>query len=186
MRASARAGDLVRTDVRFFLPINQGGLNVGLAAVAEERGSCHSGSLADAGRPDAWRCSAGNAILDPCFASPFALPDDPGQLACAESPFTGDVVLLTPTEPLPVQDANQPFADYPDQLPWALELANGEQCTLLTGATVGIATLRLNYGCAGQGSVIGNPDRSADLWLVSYLPQDGIATGLVEVATAWY
>ena len=172
-----------RTDVRFFVPINPGGLNVGLAVTSEERGSCISGSLADAGRPDAWRCTAGNAILDPCFASPFALPDDPGTLACLESPFTGDVVQLTVTESLPEAGANRTD---PTQLPWALELANGEQCTLLTGATFAIAGMRVNYGCTGQGSVIGDLDRTLHPWSVSYLSQDGIATTLVKVTAAWY
>ena len=116
-----------RSDVRFFVPINPGGLNVGLAVTSEERGSCISGSLADAGRPDAWRCTAGNAILNPCFASPFALPDEPGTLACLESPFGGDVVQLTVTEPLPEAGANR--ADL-TQLAWALELAtaNSARC----------------------------------------------------------
>ena len=124
---------------------------------------------------------AGNQILDPCFASPFALTDDPGTLVCAESPFTDEVVQLTVTEPLPDR-ANR--LD-PTQLPWALELANGERCTLLGGATAGIAGMRINYGCAG-GSVVGDIDRSLPVWAVSYLANDAVATDLVEVATAWY
>jgi hypothetical protein len=30
-------------------------------------GSCFTSSNASASRPDAWRCSSGNGILDPCY-----------------------------------------------------------------------------------------------------------------------
>jgi hypothetical protein len=100
---------------------------------ADESSSCLVGSVADAGRPDGWRCVAGNAILDPCFASPFALSGDTDMPVCAESRFTNEVVRLTLTEPLPAE-ANPPDPTLP---PWALELANGEQCTLRGGATAG-------------------------------------------------
>ena len=175
---------LARTNLRYFVPIDQDGLSAGLHVTANERGTCIGGSLADAGRPDAWRCTAGNAIQDPCFASPFSLPDDPGVLACAESPFTNEVIRFTPTAPLPAATGNTSDLTA-TQLPWALALANGDRCTLLTGATVGIAGMRLNYGCTGHGSVVGEIDRSQPFWAVSYLPQGGGATSLVEVTVAW-
>jgi hypothetical protein len=175
---------LARTNVRYFVPVDQDGLSPRLHLAANERGTCIGGSVADAGRPDAWRCTAGNAILDPCFASPFSLPDDPGVLVCADSPFADEVIPFTPTAPLPAATGMTPDLTA-SQLPWALELANGERCTLLSGATVGIAGMRLNYGCAGHGSVVGEIDRSQPFWAVSYLPESGVATSLVEVTAAW-
>jgi len=108
---------------------------------------------------------------------------------CAESPFTGDVIALTLTEPLPSDTGNEAASLQSEQgagiLPWALELANGERCTLLTGATAPIAGLRLNYGCDGGASVLGDIDRSQPLWVVNYLADGGYATTLVPVSAAW-
>ncbi len=56
---------------------------------------------------------------------------------------------------------------------------------MLGGATVGIAGMRLNYGCPG-GSVVGDVDRGQPVWAVSYLADGAFATDLVEVAVAWY
>ena len=93
----------VRTNVRYFFPFTGDGLNPALTVRAEERGSCGHESLASPGRPDAWNCvgETSNAIYDPCFESPFSTPDEPGQLACVDAPFDSEVVLFTPTGPLP-------------------------------------------------------------------------------------
>lgn len=181
--------DLARTDVRLFVPAGPGGLGVGLAVTAREEGSCFAGSSAAATRGDAWRCGVGNAIADPCFADPLLAPGETGVLYCAQSPFAGDVVELTLTEPLPEAGGNEPVPLQGEAqaaiLPWALELENGERCTVLTGATAPIAGLRLNYGCEGGASVLGDIDRSQPVWAVNYLTEDGYATTLVEVAAAW-
>ena len=170
------------TAVRYFVPLGDG-LRGGLTATATETGSCFTGSVRDPGRADAWRCEGGNAILDPCFQGPFALPEQPGELACADSPFDREVLLLQATPPLPMEAAN---AADPGQLPWVLELANGERCYQFGGTLEGVAGQVVHYGCAGGGSVVGEPDRSQPLWTVSYLPADGAATDLVAVTTAWY
>lgn len=154
-----------------------------MTATATETGSCFTGSIRDAGRPDAWRCETGNAILDPCFQSPFTLPDQPAELACADSPFDREVLLLQTTEPLPREGTNE--ADL-TQLPWVLELANGERCTLFSGTLQGIAGQVAHYGCAGGGLVVGEPDRSQESWMVSYLSADAAETDFVAVAVAWF
>jgi hypothetical protein len=174
-----------RTALRYFVPLGPNGLKPTLTATATETGSCFTGSVRNAGRPDAWRCSAGNAILDPCFQGPLTLPDQPGELACADSdsPFDGEVVLLKTTAPLPMEGANE--AD-PTQLPWVLELVNGERCTLFSGTLQGIAGQVAHYGCASGGLVVGEPDRTQRLWVVSYLPADAARTDFVTVAVAWF
>ncbi len=191
---TASEGPLARTNVRYFLPYNAGGLNVGLAVVNRLTGTCDSPSSSAAGRPDAWTCIVEGGVLDPCFENPFGPVDGPTELACADSPFSGDVVLVTTTSPLPRTEGDlerakteigQKVGLEAAPLPWALELANGEQCGILRGATAGLAGMRINYGCTGQGSVIGDVDESQPVWVVNYLPEDGIATELVEVTTAW-
>jgi hypothetical protein len=226
---------LDRTNIRYFLPFTGDGLNAELTVTANERGSCAHESLAAPGRPDAWHCigETSNEIFDPCFESPFATPDEPGELACADSPFVREVVLFAPTGPLPrfkEPEAGQvpasagvavpvpaaplpprPGADKPppgappvvtiperpmpvgaptpvepEPLPWAMELGNGERCTLATGVTAVFAGMRVNYFCLGGGSVLGDPDRTLPVWAVTYLPDGAFASELVDVATVWH
>ena len=99
--ATPAAGQSARTDVRYVLPFGPDGLKPGLAATTTEDGICGFPSSAVLDRPDAWDCiGAEGQIYDPCFENPFLLPDEPGQVACLESPFTTDVVVLNLTEPL--------------------------------------------------------------------------------------
>lgn len=210
---------LGRTNVRYFLPLGGDGLNPELTVRAEESGACAHESLSSPGRPDAWNCvgDSSNAIYDPCFESPFSTPDAPGQLACVDAPFDTEVVLFTPTSPLPrfkEADAGPlppqpiPTGDKPppgvpaaatsmptvyqdpaavsEPLPWALELAGGDQCTLATGATAVFAGMRVNYFCSGGGSILGDPDRSRPVWAVTYLAEGAVASELVEVAVVWH
>ena len=43
----------------------------------------------------------------------------------------------------------------PWDLPWALELANGDQCTLLGGTLSVMAGQTVHYGCADGGTILG-------------------------------
>ena len=196
--AGATAAGAARTDARHFLPYGPGGLNAGLTTSATDSGVCAHGSLAAPGRPDAWDClGAGDTVRDPCFADPVAAPGALHELACAAAPWATDVVLLRLTEPLPRQKEAAPVAGGsaggavqeadpgPWELPWALELANGERCTLLTGASVVLAGERLHYSCGGGGAVLGEPDRGQPLWTAAYLADGAVATTLVDVAVAW-
>ena len=118
------------------------------------------------------------------------------ELACAAAPWATDVVLFRLTEPLSRQKDGVPVDGEPAapvdeadpdpwEMPWALELANGERCTLLTGATVVLAGERLHYGCEGGGSVLGEVDRHGPVWVVSYLADGAVGTTLVDVTVAW-
>jgi hypothetical protein len=189
-----------RTDLRYFLPFTDEGLNPGLTVTGEERGTCDHESITSPGRPDAWNCigEESNEIFDPCFESPFSTPDEPGALACVASPFATDVVLLTPTAPLPrekdvkadlppMSGGNAPDAgeDESEPLPWALELEEGVQCTLATGATAVFAGMRINYFCSDGGMLLGEPDRSFPVWTVSHVARGAFASNLVDVTVAW-
>jgi hypothetical protein len=91
---------------------------------------------------------------------------------------------------LPVEAAPAPAdvaetAIDPLDIPWAVELANGERCTLLTGATAVFAEQRLNYGCESGGYVIGELQRDGLVWMASFLAKDAYASDLVPVAVVW-
>jgi hypothetical protein len=186
-----------RTDQRYLLPFGPDGLNSGLTATTTTEGLCGFPSSAALDRPDAWDCTGSDGqIYDPCFENPFLAPDDPGQVACLASPFTTDVVVLTLTEPLVRQkevpetavEATQEAAGValdPWDLPWALELANGDQCTLLGGTLSVLAGLTAHYGCAEGGVVFGEVTHTRPIWTVNYLAQGEAASQLVDVVAAW-
>lgn len=193
---------LDRTNIRYISPFTPDGLNPDLTVAETEEAVCGFPSADVLDRPDAWDCiSESDVVYDPCFENPFVMPDAPGQMACFDSPFSTDVVVLTLTEPLdrdkgmddPAPDADpgpgpgaEPDGDYePWDLPWALELANGEQCTLFGGTLTVVAGQVAHYGCTGGGMVLGQTDRSEPVWVVSYIAEGGFATTLAQVATAW-
>jgi hypothetical protein len=195
--ATPATGTPARTDVRYLLPFGPDGLNPGLRATTTEAGLCGFSSSAALDRPDAWDCTGEEGqIYDPCFENPFISPDEPGQVACLASPFTPDVVVLTLTEPLvrqketpdPTREAAQAAAGValdPWDLPWALELANGEQCTVLGGTLTVVAGQTAHYGCADGGVVFGEVTHLRPLWTVQYLAPGEAASHLVDVVTAW-
>ncbi len=90
-----------------------------------------------------------------------------------------------PEEPARAPNERADVVIDPLEIPWALELANGSRCGLLTGATAVLAGQRINYGCDDGGLVIGEVDRSAVMWTVAYLADGASATNLVDVVTAW-
>jgi hypothetical protein len=185
-----------RTDVRYLLPFGPDGLSPGLTAAATVEGVCGFSSIVALDRPDAWDCiSADSEIFDPCFEPLMLDPEALGQLACVADPFSTEVTLLTLTEPLvrekeaadPAMAMGQEAADVlaPWDLPWALELANGDRCTLLHGTLTVMAGQTLHYGCADGGMVLGETDRRQPVWTVNYLAEGEVASSLVEVVTAW-
>jgi hypothetical protein len=194
--ATPAAGSLARTDLRYVVPFTPDGLHPGLTVTATEEGICGFPSSAALDRPDAWDCiSTDGQIYDPCFENPFLLPDESGQVACLASPFATDVVVLTLTAPLVRQkeapDAGMDLAQAagvalePWDLPWALELANGDQCTLLGGTLTVVAGETAHYGCTDGGVVFGEVNHRQPVWTVHYLAQGEVASRLVEVVAAW-
>ena len=182
--ALAQGGTQI-TDIRLLTPFQPAGeLVIGVASTGKVSGSCFAMSVASPQRPDAYRCNAGNALLDPCFVS----LDDRAPLACARDPWSANVVSLTLSAPLP---SNVKLAtadpDYAQNMPWALELANGQRCTLMTGATAPVAGMRINYGCPDGGIVAGEIDRSLPLWRVFYQTANrSLSLSQVAVKVAWY
>ena len=179
--ASAQTAMPARTQIKLFTPFHQGSLSVGVAATDQGSGSCFARSVASAARPDAWRCTMGNAVLDPCFANVMG---DGKTLACARDPWSANVTLLTLTAPLP--EAKPDTEPIPNAVPWALELANGRHCTLFTGATAPVAGMRINYGCTDGAIVVGDIDRSQPQWRVFSQGEKSPALEMNDISVAWY
>ena len=163
-------------------PFQQGSLGIGFAVTSRGSGECRfTSSVAVPARPDAWRCTIGNAIHDPCFQNVLG---DPHQLACPAAPWDANVTLLTLTSPLPTETRKD--FELKNTLPWALELTNGRRCTLFTGATAPIAGMRINYGCPGGFIVVGEIDRSQPVWRAFSQGEKSISLDLTDIAVASY
>jgi len=172
------------TDVRVLAPLPGGKLASGLTASgAPSSGECFAASLANQGRSDAWRCMAGNIIVDPCFESS---PPGPGPLVCFASPWSPRVRFFKPTRPVPHDQANDDSGSLTTKMPWALELSDGSRCTFLTGATTIAAGMRWNYGCQNGANVYGDLDRSAPLWRAFVQHASGAVIRQTAVLVAWY
>jgi hypothetical protein len=133
-----------------------------------ESGSCFSGSDA-ADRGDAWRCTVGNELFDPCFSSPSAAKA--GIVVCPAAPWLHTGVTIRLTKPLPSAEADRGAASLA-RLPWALELYDRSRCLLATGATSVLDGRRLNYFCADHAKrgLWGSPERTTEPWRIYSAP----------------
>ena len=177
-----------RTDARYIIPYGPDGLNPALTVTDTLAGSCMGGSIATPDRPDAFDCLGdGSQVYDPCFENPFAPIDEPGEVACVLDPFGTEVVVLTVDQPLPREKEAPPGPDdlQPWDLPWALELANGDRCTLFHGTLYVLAGQTVHYGCEQNGAVLGLVDHGQPVWTVNYLADGDTASSLVDVTAAW-
>ncbi len=176
------------TDVRLLIPFGPEGLHPDLTEAARVTGVCSEESLASPGRPDAWEClGEDDQIYDPCFENPYRAMNDPAELACFGSPFSSDVVVIAMEEPLAREkDLAAESAVDPRELPWALELANGERCVLQFDIDVILAGEAVYYNCAEGGLILGEVGRERPIWIVTYLADGALETTLVGIAAAWY
>jgi hypothetical protein len=110
-------------------------------------GSCSMGEAQALLRADAWRCSVGNAIYDPCFsAAPHAR-----QVICGATPQQPVGFPVKLSAPLPTH------AGVSDSQPWIVKLGDGVNCVFVTGATFGISGQRANYACSDRDWLVGDP-----------------------------
>lgn len=111
-----------------------------------ENGSCWTNSIAAPFRNDAWRCTVGNNISDPCFQ----LPNSTSSLLCGINPTVTNstsTFVLKLTKPLPAPQV--PPGLPPNNWAWLVQLSNGTLCTPFTGTLPITATGdAANYGCA--------------------------------------
>jgi dipeptidyl-peptidase-4 len=121
-----------------------------------QEGKCFASSLA-VWREDAWRCTAGNDLYDPCFSFGTAV-------ICGADPTAPTVsFLLRLTEPLPAPEVPEDAGGHA----WLVELADGKVCEYATGATGGVGDERINYFCP-------SPDPSQSVVILGDLQPDAV------------
>lgn len=169
------------TKIRIYEPFGPNGLLQGLRVAATVTGSCWMGSIASSRRPDAWRCSAGHRLYDPCFESPNRSQNF---LACVPSPWVRKVIRLRLTAPLPSEYANK--GRPPKGLPWAVRTSTRANCVLNTGATAVIAGMRVNYACSNGHWLVGAPNRRARPWTIFQVRGKSTALTQIRLRAAWW
>jgi hypothetical protein len=124
--------------------------NIPASGSAAQSGSCWTNSVAAPYRFDAWRCTVGNGIYDPCFAIPN--PVGTKNLLCGANPSNqtaSSTFVLQLTKPLPTPGAMP--SSTPSNWAWAVMLADGTYCTPFTGTRPFAATGEAAYyGCSSK------------------------------------
>ncbi len=119
-------------------------------------GSCFVPSIAS-NRSDAFRCSTGNSILDPCFT----VPGKSSAVVCTPDPTDPSTFFtLNLTQPLPPAQATPTTRQA-----WFLQLADDTVCNFLTGGTGAVNGERINYACSDGWVIVGNP-QTGTVWTV--------------------
>lgn len=206
--------ELTRTELRLYQPFSSTlDLSENLAVTERVQGRCTPQfSNGDFGNVNASRCTSESSIYDPCF-SPFGVVAQGDGIVCPVAPWLDQVVVLTPTHVEPIkpirneEDAKQRQRELEQRqkeaLPWAIELENGFGCIFAQGATGEVAGRRINYFCHRRGEplrydpisgpqwsgeIVGNPDRSEDVWRVEFSETGSETTHFHEIAVqrVWY
>jgi hypothetical protein len=103
-------------------------------------GFCWTPSIAAFTRHDAYRCSVGNEIHDPCFR----VPQIGDRLICDADPaLKKDGFLLKLTKPLP-KPSHLPRR----MVPWILKLGDGSICETMTGTLPAVNGQPARWSCA--------------------------------------
>ena len=131
------------------------------------QGSCWTSSIAAPFRSDAWRCSVGNSVNDPCFEIPGSK-----DLLCGADPARPNATssfVLALTQPLPAPETIG--GPVPANWAWLLQLADGTVCSPFTGTLPVVeGGVSANYGCApktpgGEGLLLfGDLNASTSEW----------------------
>jgi hypothetical protein len=162
LTAGAALGASPGTRIVHFEPFDLSGRTGGIHIDRTLRGSCFAGSIGMP-RPDAWRCTVGNEILDPCLQA----PEGAAPLICIAG---ARAIRLKLTKALPLAMRNGKERRF---FAWRLVLRNGDVCDHFTGTAAGtIQGHDLVYGCRSGGTTT-DPVRSHEVWTVSYLPKGG-------------
>lgn len=139
---------------------------------AHRSGTCFTSSITVAAR-SAYRCLAGNQLLDPCFVVPGHRQR---AVDCYADPWTG-AVRLHLTKALPKPGAPLKIAD-----PWAIRLADGTKCVVATGTSRLLHGVAMRYQC---GSATAGLTRDTGAHLMALVRDKSGSVRHVAVAATW-
>jgi hypothetical protein len=176
-----------------------------------KKGSCFASSVAAPYRADAYRCTVGNAISDPCFelsstsdtiisAFPQNTIKVKGYLLCGANPAETDTsspFVLQLTKALPKSET--PTGTVPSNWAWLVELNDGTVCSPFTGtrpfdASGDVAVYSCNGAAAGENMIFGDLNNSSSVWTAEIgilststklFPPTMLASTTVPVYAVW-
>lgn len=137
---------------------------------AQKSGSCWTNSISQPFRIDAFRCTVGNTIYDPCFKT-----SDSGLIFCqmnptSTAPTASFVIKLT--KPLPALTLP---ATMQDNWAWFLKLSDGTICSPFTGTRPLINGKAGYYGCRP-------PDKNHQINLIEDLTKGQVWTAQEQIS----
>jgi hypothetical protein len=178
--ATAADASLAPTKVVHLRPVDRKGNLLPGYAISHDRsgGRCEAGSEETG---DSYRCFAGNVVYDPCWVATGR-----SQAICLPAPWSFTAVRLEVTKGFD----NAGRSNRTATTPWGVQLINGEQCVLLSGATGAVGGRRINYGCQHVKYVlIGNVDKHQKVWRIRKAKRSHgnfKAAGWVKLSKAWF
>lgn len=155
--ANTKQENIIATKINTFKPT--------VTPTKTKHGSCWTNAIA-AARKDAWRCTVGNNIYDPCFSL-----ESKKTVICDADPINKNPgFLLKLTQPLPKLTPSK----NPKTNPWIIELADGTICYPYTGTMPiihhGKEIIALQYGCRNlknkkeEGGLLENSITPGKIW----------------------
>jgi hypothetical protein len=178
--ATGIAGATTRTSVAIYQAFGPHG--AAKLLTRPKSGYCWVGSLTTP-RRNAWRCTTGNYLHDPCFSSAYVS----GIVLCPDAPWLKTGVKIRLTRTLPYAHGNHSAPSVRAE-PWALELYGGRRCLFSSGASNVVRGKRLNYFCgaSSQEGLWGFPYRGSEPWTILIAPfQASTLSERAAVRRAW-
>jgi hypothetical protein len=169
--ASVRAASTTTTTHVFAAFDSSGAPAAGVGA--HRSGTCFASSITVAAR-SAYRCFAGNRLLDPCFVVPGS---GERSVDCYADPWSAATLLRLKSA------APGPGAPLKIAQPWAVRLVDGVRCVVTTGTTRLLHQIPMRYQCTG--SVIAGLLPGHTKQLTAQVRQPGGAIKDVLVAATW-
>jgi hypothetical protein len=143
-------------------------------------GRCTMRSAFDGGNQYAWRCFvAGGAFFDPCFTP--AGQSGVTKVACTDSPWSG-AFIISLAVPLARSSWGTPKPSAA-KYPWAMVLANGQECGLIEGTAPLVDGVTLYFACTdGYASF---PRMGTEPWTANYAASSSSPAAPIAITTAF-
>lgn len=166
------------TELNLYRPYAETTKHLPVTIASIQHGLCASQSKRIV-REDAWNCVTDTGkIYDPCFSKRFG---NNAEVICPESPWSGKGIQLTLQKPL--DESHQVSLDMSTALPWAIELANGDQCLSIDSNQI-YNNLPVHYQCASGVLLMGDAHRCEAVWTILRYDSQGIT--MMDVSKAWF
>jgi hypothetical protein len=166
------------TQLNLYRPFAESSKHEPVSIIETIKGDCMQQSERTQ-REDAWRCvSRVGHVYDPCFSKRF---DTEARVVCPQSPWSGRSIEIMLDKPL--DESDQKLLDMSRNLPWAIQLADGERCISVASNTI-YDGVQVQYRCSQSTVLLGDAHRCSPTW--SILKHDKTGTSVADIAVVWF